>query len=73
MKKQGPALATVLQQLAAYRTAEGFIAQQTVSDFTAIGATGDRVRACVLHGNDEFAKADTAIKSAATADPTRIP
>ncbi|MGH7326841.1 MAG: hypothetical protein ACREJX_00695, partial [Polyangiaceae bacterium] len=57
-KKLGPQLAVQLQRLYAYKAAEGFIAQQTISDFAAIGASGDLVRACVARGNTGFTNAD---------------
>jgi hypothetical protein len=68
----GPQLAVQLQRLSTYRNAVSLIAQQTDSDFAAINATGDLVRACIQTGATAVATANTALQAATAADPTTI-
>src|SRR5262249_22107699 len=71
IKNHGGALAVAIQTLNALRTAELAIQDRGISDFEAIHATGEVVRACVNRGQAALSKADTAIKAAVNADPTR--
>lgn len=69
-QKYGAKLAKAVSQLELLRTAYGYIGSRAYGDFVAIGLQGDLARACVAHGNDTVAAANTKLTAAIAADPT---
>jgi hypothetical protein len=68
--KHGGALGKVVNELAQLRNAFGFIGNRAYGDFSAIGLTGDLVRACVNQGTTSVKAANAKLTSAVTANPT---
>jgi hypothetical protein len=71
LKKHGGALGAAIAQRDLLRTALGFVADRTPSDFETIHAKGDLVRACVARGTVAVKKADNSLRVAIAADPVR--
>jgi hypothetical protein len=69
LKAKGGKIGEALQMLAVLRTATGFVAGRQLSDFYAIGATGEVVRACVARGQTAAQQANATITTALNANP----
>lgn len=70
MKKHGAEFLTLAGQSNAFRTAAGLIKQRSITDFDAIGAKGEHVRACVARGAASADAASAALTAISNADVT---
>jgi hypothetical protein len=69
LKKYGPQLAVLLQTLQIYQNANAAIAQQTLADFQALGASGDLERQCIAEGQTAVTSAGKTLASLAAVNP----
>jgi hypothetical protein len=72
LKAKGQKIGEALQMLALLRSAEGFVDNRQLSDFAAIGASGEVVRACFARGQTAVKQASANIAAASAADPTAV-
>jgi len=72
LKAKGGKIGQALQMLTILRTAEGFVDNRALSDFAAIGATGEVVRACFARGQTAVQQAAAGLNVAVAADPTAV-
>lgn len=73
LRKFGGQIAAAANTLKALIAADTFITNPAQADFFAIGAKGDRVRACVTRGATAVTAAEASLRKVTTADPSRIP
>lgn len=72
LKSKGAKIGEALQMLSILRTAEGYVDQRSLTDFAAVGATGELVRACAARGQTAVEQANAGITAAIAANPTSL-